>query len=125
MDKQGNGNRTVPDPSDVAKRAVTPATFCAARVNWPPKACNRSWTMLSYQGICRSCSFAGRSQRGALHVFDEPSTGLHPLDVVTLAGHLGLPAAHQAGNEAPELCLKCRHAFREAGCLGSALSCGP
>jgi excinuclease UvrABC ATPase subunit len=26
------------------------------------------------------------SQRGALYVFDEPSTGLHPLDVVTLAG---------------------------------------
>jgi excinuclease ABC subunit A len=27
-----------------------------------------------------------RSQRGALYVFDEPSTGLHPLDVATLAG---------------------------------------
>src|SRR5690242_6369880 len=26
------------------------------------------------------------SQRGALYVFDEPSTGLHPLDVATLAG---------------------------------------
>jgi excinuclease ABC subunit A len=26
------------------------------------------------------------SQRGVLYVFDEPSTGLHPLDVVTLAG---------------------------------------
>ena len=26
------------------------------------------------------------SQRGALYVFDEPSTGLHPLDVVTLVG---------------------------------------
>jgi excinuclease ABC subunit A len=29
------------------------------------------------------------SQRGALYVFDEPSTGLHPLDVGTLAGVLG------------------------------------
>jgi excinuclease ABC subunit A len=28
------------------------------------------------------------SQRGALYVFDEPSTGLHPLDVATLAGVL-------------------------------------
>jgi excinuclease ABC subunit A len=27
-----------------------------------------------------------RSQRGALYVFDEPSTGLHPLDVATLVG---------------------------------------
>ena len=26
------------------------------------------------------------SQRGALYVFDEPSTGLHPLDVATLVG---------------------------------------
>jgi excinuclease ABC subunit A len=26
------------------------------------------------------------SQRGVLYVFDEPSTGLHPLDVATLAG---------------------------------------
>jgi excinuclease ABC subunit A len=26
------------------------------------------------------------SQRGALYVFDEPSTGLHPLDVITLTG---------------------------------------
>jgi excinuclease ABC subunit A len=26
------------------------------------------------------------SQRGALYVFDEPSTGLHPLDVSTLTG---------------------------------------
>jgi excinuclease ABC subunit A len=26
------------------------------------------------------------SQRGTLYVFDEPSTGLHPLDVATLAG---------------------------------------
>ena len=26
------------------------------------------------------------SQRGALYVFDEPSTGLHPLDVATMAG---------------------------------------
>jgi excinuclease ABC subunit A len=26
------------------------------------------------------------SQRGTLYVFDEPSTGLHPLDVVTLVG---------------------------------------
>jgi excinuclease ABC subunit A len=26
------------------------------------------------------------SQRGALYVFDEPSTGLHPLDVDTLVG---------------------------------------
>jgi excinuclease ABC subunit A len=29
------------------------------------------------------------SQRGALYVFDEPSTGLHPLDVATLAGVFG------------------------------------
>ena len=29
------------------------------------------------------------SQRGTLYVFDEPSTGLHPLDVATLAGVLG------------------------------------
>jgi excinuclease ABC subunit A len=29
------------------------------------------------------------SQRGALYVFDEPSTGLHPLDVGTLAGVFG------------------------------------
>ena len=27
-----------------------------------------------------------RSQRGALYVLDEPSTGLHPLDVATLVG---------------------------------------
>jgi excinuclease ABC subunit A len=27
-----------------------------------------------------------RSQRGALYVFDEPTTGLHPLDVATLVG---------------------------------------
>ena len=26
------------------------------------------------------------SQRGALYVFDEPTTGLHPLDVATLVG---------------------------------------
>ncbi len=29
------------------------------------------------------------SQRGVLYVFDEPSTGLHPLDVATLAGVFG------------------------------------
>jgi len=29
------------------------------------------------------------SQRGALYVFDEPSTGLHPLDVATLVGVFG------------------------------------
>jgi excinuclease ABC subunit A len=29
------------------------------------------------------------SQRGALYVFDEPSTGLHPLDVATLTGVFG------------------------------------
>jgi excinuclease ABC subunit A len=29
------------------------------------------------------------SQRGALYVFDEPSTGLHPLDVTTLVGVFG------------------------------------
>jgi excinuclease ABC subunit A len=29
------------------------------------------------------------SQRGALYVFDEPSTGLHPLDVATLLGVFG------------------------------------
>ncbi len=29
------------------------------------------------------------SQRGTLYVFDEPSTGLHPLDVATLAGVFG------------------------------------
>jgi excinuclease ABC subunit A len=29
------------------------------------------------------------SQRGVLYVFDEPSTGLHPLDVGTLAGVFG------------------------------------
>jgi excinuclease ABC subunit A len=29
------------------------------------------------------------SQRGTLYVFDEPSTGLHPLDVATLSGVLG------------------------------------
>ena len=29
------------------------------------------------------------SQRGVLYVFDEPSTGLHPLDVATLAGMFG------------------------------------
>ncbi len=29
------------------------------------------------------------SQRGVLYVFDEPSTGLHPLDVTTLAGVFG------------------------------------
>jgi excinuclease ABC subunit A len=29
------------------------------------------------------------SQRGALYVFDEPTTGLHPLDVETLVGVFG------------------------------------
>lgn len=29
------------------------------------------------------------SQRGALYVFDEPSTGLHPLDAATLVGVFG------------------------------------
>jgi excinuclease ABC subunit A len=31
------------------------------------------------------------SQRGALYVFDEPSTGLHPLDVATLVSVFGRP----------------------------------
>jgi excinuclease ABC subunit A len=34
----------------------------------------------------RIASRLRRSQRGVLYVFDEPSTGLHPLDVATLAG---------------------------------------
>ena len=34
----------------------------------------------------RIASRLRRSQRGALYVFDEPSTGLHPLDVGTLVG---------------------------------------
>jgi excinuclease UvrABC ATPase subunit len=33
------------------------------------------------------------SQRGVLYVFDEPSTGLHPLDVATLTGVLDRPLA--------------------------------
>jgi excinuclease ABC subunit A len=33
----------------------------------------------------RRCGLSS-SQRGALYVFDEPSTGLHPLDVATLVG---------------------------------------
>ena len=38
----------------------------------------------------RIASWLRSSQRGALYVFDEPSTGLHPLDVATLAGVFGL-----------------------------------
>src|SRR6516225_3000164 len=34
----------------------------------------------------RIASRLRRSQRGTLYVFDEPSTGLHPLDVATLVG---------------------------------------
>jgi len=34
----------------------------------------------------RIASWLRSSQRGALYVFDEPSTGLHPLDVATLVG---------------------------------------
>ncbi len=34
----------------------------------------------------RIASRLRRSQRGSLYVFDEPSTGLHPLDVATLVG---------------------------------------
>jgi excinuclease ABC subunit A len=40
-------------------------------------------------GVSQRLRIASRlrsSQRGALYVFDEPSTGLHPLDVATLAG---------------------------------------
>src|ERR1700739_1144463 len=67
---------------------------------WPPRCdplTKVAWATCSSASLLPPCPgeesqrrrIASRlrsSQHGALYVFDEPSTGLHPLDVATLVG---------------------------------------
>src|ERR1700684_1749466 len=70
---------------------MTPCSGSPARPRWPRRCARSARSAWATCGSAeaqrlRIASRLRSSQRGVLYVFDEPSTGLHPLDVGTLVG---------------------------------------